>query len=86
MEIINARDWQRPGQSESNEIKSRVAIMLETIAGEGDVALERYSRKFDGFSPGPVTLQPWESYPLGKSTQKNLCLAADRIRSDNPDQ
>ena len=42
--------------SENNKINSTVQAILEEVKNYGDLAVEKYTKKFDGFNPKPMKL------------------------------
>lgn len=81
MEILEARDWQRPDATQPLELKDQVAAMLADIEKNGDGAIAAYSQRFDDFAPLEIPLKPYREYGLDDALVRHLEIAARRIRS-----
>jgi histidinol dehydrogenase len=44
----------RTNSENNNEINATVEEILKEVKNYGDIAVERYTRKFDGFNPDPM--------------------------------
>ena len=93
MKIINNKEKaiqelerisQRTSSENNNKVKSIVEEILEEVKNNGDEAVEKYTRKFDGFNPNPMQISAydlrnaWEV--IDKNLKKSLEIAYERIK------
>ena len=93
MKIINNKEKaiqelerisQRTSSENNNKVKSIVEEILEEVKNNGDEAVEKYTRKFDGFNPNPMQVSAydlrnaWEV--IDKNLKKSLEIAYERIK------
>ncbi len=73
----------RTSGSEQNKALQSVEEILKQVQDNGDKALAKYTKQFDGFTPDPIEvplkelIDAWESTP--KSLQEALSIAKTRI-------
>lgn len=79
MEMLNLKDWKRPGQQASLRVRDGVRDLLDDIRERGDDAIDEYSQRFDGYKPEFIKLKAFEDYDLSPSLRKALLDAAARI-------
>ena len=46
----------RTNSENNNEISAIVEDILEEVKNNGDIAVEKYTKKFDGFNPDPMQI------------------------------
>ncbi|CAM2009479.1 histidinol dehydrogenase [Acanthopleuribacter pedis] len=81
MEMLKQADWRRPDSVAPADLDATVRAVIDAVAERGDAAVTEYSRKFDGYEPSIIELQPWEQYPLSDETKAHLRVAAERIQT-----
>ena len=70
--------------SENNKINSTVQAILEEVKNYGDLAVEKYTKKFDGFNPKPMQVSAndlkdaWDE--IDSDLKRSLEVAHKRIK------
>ena len=93
MKIINNRDEAiqelkriatRTNSENNNKINLIVEEILQEVKNNGDIALEKYTKKFDGFAPDPMQLSKEELKDawneIDSSLKRSLEVAHNRIK------
>lgn len=79
--IIKMKDWQRPKLQADANIETTVRSILDEIETNGDIAIKKYSQKFDHQAPEIIPLQAFADYKLEAALAESIQLAAKRIES-----
>ena len=74
----------RTSLEKNNKVSSIVEEILQEVKAEGDMAVEKYTKKFDGFNPIPMRVCSDEIKDAWKKTDSNLKsslkIAYERIK------
>ena len=77
--IIKAKDWQRPALNVDPLLESKVKSILSEIENDGDVAIHKYSQRFDQQAVKEIELKAFSEYQLAPELAEAIKLAASRI-------
>ena len=68
----------------NNEINEIVEEILQEVKNHGDIAVEKYTKKFDGFNPSPMQVSEEDSKnawdEIDNNLKRSLELAHNRIQ------
>ena len=70
--------------SDNNKIKTIVEEILQEVKNSGDKAVEKYTKKFDGFDPNPMQVSAdqiknaWDE--IDNNLKRSLVVAHERIQ------
>ena len=62
----------RTNSENNNEINAIVEAILQEVKNFGDIAVEKYTKKFDGFKPDPMQISSDELKNAWDETDSNL--------------
>ena len=62
----------RTNSENNNEVIAIVEEILQEVKNVGDIALERYTKKFDGFNPNPMHVSTDDIKHAWDETDSNL--------------
>ncbi len=74
----------RTNSENNNRINSTVEEILKEVKNNGDIAVEKYTRKFDGFNPNPMQVSAdelkdsWDEIDV--NLKRSLEVASKRIK------
>ena len=74
----------RTTSENNNKINAIVEEILREVKTYGDIAVEKYTKKFDGFNPNPMQVSPnnlkdaWDA--IDNKLKKSLEVAHERIK------
>jgi len=74
----------RTNSENNSNINAIVEEILQEVKNNGDLAVEKYTRKFDGFNPDPMHISPenlkdaWDE--IDSNLKRSLEVAHKRIK------
>ncbi|MDA9729041.1 histidinol dehydrogenase, partial [Prochlorococcus sp. AH-736-N17] len=74
----------RTNSEKNNKINAAVEEILKEVKDYGDIAVEKYTKKFDGFNPEPMQVSPeciknaWDE--IDNNLKRSLKVAYKRIK------
>ena len=93
MKIINNKEYAiqelkriatRTNSENNNKINAIVEEILQEVKNYGDIAVKKYTRKFDGFDPDPMQVNKEELKDawneIDSSLKRSLQLAHKRVK------
>ena len=76
----------RTNLENNNKVNAIVEEILQEVKADGDIAVEKYTKKFDGFNPNPMQVSvndlkdAWDE--IDSSLKRSLEVAHKRIKKD----
>ncbi len=72
---------ERTSSKSQSKITAAVNEILQTVRHEGDKAVVKYTKNFDGFSPEPIKVNPELLEKAWEQTPKDLCAALELAKA-----
>ena len=62
----------RTNSENNHNIKTIVEEILQEVKSSGDIAVEKYTKKFDGFNPDPMQVSEYDLKNAWEAIDNNL--------------
>lgn len=79
-DIIPVHAYQRPAMRQQSDVTETVRNLIQQVAGEGDTAINQFSRDIDGFTPQRITLKDFDDYSLTDALKTAIKSSHQRIK------